>query len=104
MENLFIPAALLLVLTNLSFALLAWHWRKQAKASERAAMGMACDLSRVGRDSWEAGWAAGRKYGIGLMFKAAIKTADRGGDVLDALSKVRHATEEAPIVQVLEEA
>lgn len=89
-----------LLVATLFWMAQAVHWKRKAQQAEHAAMGMAVDLSRVGKDSWNAGWEAGRKHGIGLMFKVAMKTEARGGDVLRALSDVRKQPEDESIVQV----
>lgn len=103
MENhLLIPAALVLALTTISFAVQARYWRKQARASEHAAMGMAAQLARVGRESHDAGWQSGKRHAIGLMYKIASKANHEGRDILTALHEVAQPDAE-PIVQVLAE-
>ena len=84
MDNLLIPAAALLILTNVSFALLARSWRKQAKTSEHAAMGLALDMAHTARDSFDAGYRQAAKVATGGMYLAAMRvTSD--DVVLDAL-------------------
>jgi hypothetical protein len=103
-ETFLIPAALVLVVTNIVFAYLANHWRRKAKRAEHDAMGMAYDLSRTAKDNFDAGLTMGLKQGTGGMYLAAVRVeADEG--VLEALRaagrKLLKEFEE-PIVQVPE--
>lgn len=101
MENYLIPAALILFATTISALFQAAHWRKKAQESERHAMQMGLDLSRVGRENHDTGWIQGRKHAIGLMYRIACRATQNGTDVLEALRKVDQI-EEASVVQVLE--
>src|SRR4051812_46387133 len=80
MDNLLVPACILLALTNLAFALLGLYWKHKAKASEHAAMG----LARTAHESFNAGYQQASKIVVGHMFLAAFRLpAD--DQTLDAL-------------------
>lgn len=83
MNPLLIPAVIF-ALTTLSFAVQAAYWRRQAKASEHAAMQMGCDLARVARDSYASGFAQGGKTVAGGMYLAAMRV-DASEPILVAL-------------------
>ena len=99
-----IVACIVLIVTNISFALLANHWRKQARASERTDLQTALDMYHARQDGIDEGLTAGRKHGIGLMYKIAVKAHHEGRDVLEALRAVGREQLDLPIVQVPEEA
>lgn len=100
-----IPAALVLIVTNIVFALLANHWRRQAKQSEHAAMGMALSLAHTHKDSYAEGWSDCERVITSRMYQAALKAERHGLDILAALRKAGRGLDtetEEPIVQVPE--
>ena len=103
MDNLVIPALIVLIVTNVSFALLARSWRRQAKTSERAAMGLALDIAHTARDSFDAGYQAAIKQATGGMYLAAMRT-NADDHILDALRAqgrrlLGEPMEEAPVLE-----
>lgn len=105
MDNLLAPACILLALTNLSFALLALSWKKQARKSEAAAMGMALGTAHTARDNFDAGFQAALRQATGGMYLAATR-AGADEPTLEALRaagrKLLGAPLEESIVQVPE--
>jgi len=103
MDNLLIPAALVLVLTNIAFALLANHWRRQARTNrDHGMMQLLLETASAHREGYAEGYDEGRKYAIGLMYKIAVKADHEGRDVILALRDVGKQTETESIVQVPE--
>jgi hypothetical protein len=100
MDNLLIPASLVLIVTNIVFAYLANHWRRQGKKDTlRVALGAV----QQHRDGYAEGYRDGERTTRGRMYAAAVK-ADRAGlDILTALRSTGGQGEAEPIVQVLEE-
>jgi hypothetical protein len=105
MDNLLIPAALVLVLTNIAFALLANHWRRQARANDHGMMmQQLIETASACRAGYAGGYDEGRKHAIGLMYKIAVKADHEGRDVILALRDVDKQAETESIVQVPEAA
>ena len=106
MENPLIPASLVLIVTNIVFALLSNHWRAEAKHNAQAALDLGMEASRARPEGHAEGWEKGKRHGIGLMYKIACKADHEGRDVIAALFAVvkEQRAEEALIVQVLERA
>ena len=98
-----IVACIVLVITNISFALLANHWRRAAKQSERAKLQTMLDAGCARRARRDADWQSGKRHGIGLMYKIAVKAHHEGRDVLEAMREVGREQLDIPIVQVPEE-
>ena len=97
-------ACIVLIVTNIRFALLANHWRRRAKQSARALLQSVLDAVGARRASRDADWQSGKRHGIGLMYKIAVKADHEGRDVLSALRAVGREQLDLPIVQVPEEA
>ena len=93
-------ACIVLVLTNVSFALLANHWRRRVKQSELSKLQTMLDAYRERRARRDADWQSGKRHGIGLMYKIAVKAHHEGRDVLEALRAVGREQLDIPIVQV----
>lgn len=104
MDNTLIPAALVLIVTNLVFAYLANHWRTLAKRRERTALEGAVKAASARIEGYDLGLTTGLKQATGGMYLAAVRT-EAGEDVLKALrSAGRRLLKdfEEPIVQVPE--
>lgn len=84
MDNLLIPASLVLVVTNLAFAALALSWKRKAKTNEHAAMGLALIAAHIAHDSFADGYAHGAKSVVGGMYLAAMRV-DASEPILVAL-------------------
>ncbi len=93
-------ACIVLVITNISFALLANHWRRRARASERTDLQTALDMYHARQDGIDEGKRLGLRHGIGLMYKIAVRADHEGRDVLEALRTVGREQLDIPIVQV----
>lgn len=107
MDNLLIPAGILLILTNVSFALLARSWRKQASGVDRTLMRLLLETAAARREGFADGYQQAAKAATGGMYLAAMRvTSDEV--VLDALRAQGQRLlgepmdEEEPIVQVPE--
>lgn len=107
MDTLLVPAALLLALTNLSFALLALSWKRKAQASERALLDLTCQVTRREQRATESGIDVGLRRACGDLYRAALR-ADCDDGVLTALrhtgKRLLGESMEEPIVQVPVEA
>ena len=97
-------ACIVLVLTNISFALLANHWRRRAKRADRNMMQALLDAASAHREGYSDGYDEGRRHAIGLMYKIARRADHEGRDVLEALRTVGREQLDIPIVQVPESA
>lgn len=83
-------ACIVLVLTNISFALLANHWRAALK---RQQLQHAIELARTAKHRQRAfadGVTEGLSRGFGLMYAAALKAAWNGEDIFKAMRAVGH--------------
>ena len=76
------------------------YWRRRARASERTDLQTALEMYHARQDGIDEGLTAGRKHGIGLMYKIAVKAHHEGRDVLEALRAVGREQLDIPIVQV----
>ncbi len=98
-------ACIVLVLTNISFALLANHWRRAAKqTNDRTTMQLLLDTASALREGHGLGYDEGRRHAIGLMYKIAVRADHEGRNVLEALRTVGREQLDIPIVQVPESA
>lgn len=102
MDNLLIPAALLLIVTNIVFAYLAHHWRVMAKLNQADVLRVALGAVQAHRDGYAEGYRDAERTTRGRMYAAAVK-ADRAGlDILAALREASGHSEADSVVQVLE--
>lgn len=101
MDALLIPACILLALTNLSFAVLANHWRCEAKRLE-IKNGLLLSRWNTQQDQRLAdGVVLGEQRAYDRMYTAALKAWRAHGDILQALRDVGKVVDDD--VQVLEE-
>ena len=103
MDNLLIPALIVLIVTNISFALLARSWRKQAKTSEHAAIKLARIAATARQDGADDALRQGLKVATGGMYLAAMRVSS-DEVVLGALRAqgrrlLGEPMEEAPILE-----
>lgn len=80
-----ILACIVLTLTNISFALLANHWRVQAKRQAATSIRLALKLNRARGTGYRDGWNDSERLAIGRMYKAAVLADHAGTDILAAL-------------------
>lgn len=95
MDNYLIPSALLLIATNVSFAVLAWHWRAQAKRSEAHALQVGLDMVRSARATHEAAWEEGRRHTLGTLYRVVARAEREGRDPFAALRAVSAESDQA---------
>jgi hypothetical protein len=104
MDNFLIPAALVLIGTNIVFAYLAHHWRVMAKLNKADVLRVALGAVQQHRDGYAEGYQDGERTMRGRLYQHALKADRSGGDVLAALRDAgKMPGETGPIVQVLEE-
>lgn len=101
MDNYLIPAALVLVLTNSSFAYLAWHWRRQAKRHAEETIRLALVTGNARKEGHDAGYTRGAKIAVARMYRAAAR-AHASEMCMEVLRMEGHRLtgETEPLVQV----
>jgi hypothetical protein len=108
MDNYLIPACIVLILTNITFAALANSWRNKANQYASANIKVAVRAMRAENEAHASAFTAGLKQGVGGMYRSALMASDD-----DALFAALRATgrwllndpsafEEESIVQVPE--
>lgn len=93
MDTLII-ACLILSLTNIVFAVLAYLSRRQAVRSEHAAMQLARDVAFARKEGYDDGLTTGLRRGYGEMYMAVVKAHRDGRDPVAAAARVGHMNAE----------
>lgn len=95
-----IPAALVLMITTIFFAVDSLYWRRQAKQSAHDALQMGLTLSRANQATWDAAWAECRRHTMGLLHQIATRADREGRDAFAVLREVSERAEDDSFVQV----
>ena len=75
MDNLLIPALIVLIVTNVSFALLARSWKRKAAKTDRALMRHVLETASAHREGFDAGYRQAAKVATGGMYLAAMRVS-----------------------------
>lgn len=88
------PAAIVLIFTNVIFALLAELKRREIHRKDSQLIQLASKLSQARQEGYNDGLITGLKRGYGEMYQAVVKAHGDGRDPVAAASRVGHMNAE----------